>query len=197
MKDIQERPRKLIISGGDRSIDFQVANHALDLVALAIDGPVPADFVFPVGFGWNAAANAFVVQASSDGIGIVALIGKEISGLLVGQRHYVFECRAVRRFAGREMEDEWDAFGITETMNFTGEPAPRTAKSLFASPLFRRQPRHHRDPSSNPGRGGSCRPSPGRGPWRPLPSQAGEPGDEFERSVNHEGVKYRCSPSDR
>ena len=47
-----------------------------------------------------------------------------------------FECRAVRRFAAREVEDERDAAGITETMNFTGEPAPRAAKSLFASPPF-------------------------------------------------------------
>jgi hypothetical protein len=36
----------------------------------------------------------------------------------------------------REVEDERDASGITETMNFTGEPAPRTAESLFASPPF-------------------------------------------------------------
>jgi len=136
MKDIEERPGELVISGGDRSIDLQVADHALDMVALAIDSPVPADFVFPVGFGWNAAANAFVVQASADRIGIVALIGKEIGGLLIGQRDHVLERCAVRNFTGREMEDEWDAFGITETMNFTGEPAPRTAKSLFASPPF-------------------------------------------------------------
>ncbi len=136
MKDIQERPRELVISCGDCSIDFQVTDHALDMIALAIDGPVPADFVCAVGFGRNAAANAFVVQGRADGIGIVALIGKEISGLRVGQRHYVLERCAVRGFAGREMEDERDAFGITETMNFTGEPAPRAAKSLFASPPF-------------------------------------------------------------
>jgi hypothetical protein len=34
------------------------------------------------------------------------------------------------------MEDERDALGITETMNFTGEPAPRAAKRLFVSPPF-------------------------------------------------------------
>jgi hypothetical protein len=42
----------------------------------------------------------------------------------------------VRRFAGCEAEDERDASGIAETMDFTDEPAPRTAKSLFASPPF-------------------------------------------------------------
>src|SRR5438132_6971575 len=34
------------------------------------------------------------------------------------------------------MEDERDTSGIAETKNFTGEPAPRTAKSLFAGPPF-------------------------------------------------------------
>jgi hypothetical protein len=37
----------------------------------------------------------------------------------------------VRHCAGRELEDERDASGIAETMNFTGEPASRTAKRLF------------------------------------------------------------------
>ena len=76
------------------------------------------------------------MQAGADGVGIVALVGEKIGGPLLGQGDYLFECRAVRRLAGREMDDERDASGITETMNFTGEPAPRTAKSLFASPPF-------------------------------------------------------------
>ena len=54
-------------------------------------------------------------------------------------------------------------------MNFTGEPAPPTAKSLFASPPFARRPRHDREPSSNPGCGGSCRP-----PDRIAPTQSAE-----------------------
>jgi hypothetical protein len=55
-------------------------------------------------------------------------------GIGLGQRHYIFERRAVGRFSAREVESERDAGGITETVNFTGEPAPRAAKSLFTSP---------------------------------------------------------------
>jgi hypothetical protein len=110
------------------------------------------------------------MQAGADVVGIVALVGEKIGGTLLGQGDYLFECRAVRRFARREMEDERDASRITETMNFTGEPAPRTAESLFhESPLLHRKPRHDREPSSNPGCGGSCGPSPGQESWRPLP----------------------------
>ena len=49
---------------------------------------------------------------------------------------WLFSLTRVRRFAGREVKDEPDASGITETMNFIGEPGLRTAKSLFARPPF-------------------------------------------------------------
>jgi len=136
MKNIEEGPSKFVISGCDCAVDLQVPDHAFDAVALAIDAPIPTDFGFAVGFWRDAGADARVLQAGTDGIGVVALVGEEIGGPLIGERHHIFERRAVCGFAGCEMEDEREAFGITETMNFTGEPAPRAAKSLFASPPF-------------------------------------------------------------
>ena len=136
MKDIKEGLGELVISGGDGAVDLQVSDHAFDAVAFAIDALVPADFGFACGFGRDAGTDACVMQAGTDSIGIIALIGEEIVGPFVGECDHIFERRAVCGFARREMEDEREAFGITETMNFTGEPAPRTAKSLFASPPF-------------------------------------------------------------
>ena len=136
MKNIEEGPSEFVISCGDCAIDLQMSDHAFDAVALAIDVPVPADFGFAIGFGRDAGADARIVQADTDGIGVVALVGEEIGRPFVGERHHIFERRAVCGFAGREVEGERDASGITETMNFTGEPAPRAAKSLFASPPF-------------------------------------------------------------
>jgi hypothetical protein len=43
------------------------------------------------------------MQAGADGVGIVALVGEKMGEPLLGQGDYLFECRAVRRFAGREM----------------------------------------------------------------------------------------------
>ncbi len=40
------------------------------------------------------------MQAGADGVGIVALVGEKIGGPLLGQGDYLFECGAVRRFAG-------------------------------------------------------------------------------------------------
>ena len=136
MKDVEEGSGEFVISRGNCAVDLQVSDHAFDAVALAIDTPVPADFRFACGFGRDAAADACVVQAVTNGIRIIALVGEEIGGPLIGERDHVFERRAVCGFAGREMEDEREPSGITETMNFTGEPAPRAAKSLFASPPF-------------------------------------------------------------
>jgi len=136
MKDIEEGSGELVISRGDGAVDLEMSDHAFDAVALAIDALVPMDFRFACRFGRDAATDARVVQAGTDGICVIALIGEEIARPLVGKRNHIFERRAVCGFAGCEMEDEREPSGITETMNFTGEPAPRAAKSLFASPPF-------------------------------------------------------------
>lgn len=136
MKDVEERAGEFVISGGDGAVDLQVSDHAFDAVALTIDSLAPTDFGFAIGFWRNAGPDAGVVQAATNGIGVVALVGEEVGGALISESDHIFERRAVCGLARCEMEDEREALGITETMNFTGEPAPRTAKSLFASPPF-------------------------------------------------------------
>lgn len=136
MKGIEERSGKFVVAGGDGAADLEMSDHAFDAVAFAIDPLVPSDDGLSVGFGRDDVAYAVGFQLGPDGVGIVALVREEIGGLHLGERDDVFERRAVRGFAGREVEGERQPSGITETMNFTGEPAPRSAKSLFASPPF-------------------------------------------------------------
>jgi len=136
VQDIEEGSGQLVVSCGDGSVDLEVSDHSLDAVAFAIDAPVPANCGFAIGFGWNAGTDAVGLQTRADGITVITLVGEKIGGLLLGKRNHVFERRAIRGFARGEVEAEREPFGITETMNFTGEPAPRPAKSLFASPPF-------------------------------------------------------------
>jgi hypothetical protein len=136
MKGIEEGSSELVVSRCDSAVDLEMADHALDTVALAVDASVPTDRGLAMGARWDGNADAAVVQSASDRVGVVALVGKQIFGFVVGERRHGFERRAVRRFAAGEMEDERDTAGITETVNFTGEPAPRAAKGLFASPPF-------------------------------------------------------------
>jgi len=136
MKGVEEGSRELVVAGRDGAVGLEMADHALDAIALAIDAPVPADHAGAVRARWDDGPDARFAQRVADRVGVVALVGEQIGRALFGECGYGLERRAVRRFAAGEMEDERDAAGITETMNFTGEPAPRAAKSLFASPPF-------------------------------------------------------------
>jgi len=136
MKDIEKGLRQFVIAGGDGAVDFEMADHALDVVALAVDSTVPADGGLAAGLWWNDVADAIGLELEADRIGVVALVGDQMAGPGVGKCGYGFERRAVRRFAAGKVEGERGTPGITETVNLTGEPAPRAAKSLFASPPF-------------------------------------------------------------
>ena len=136
MKGIEEGSGELVVSGCDGTVDLEVSDHALDAIALAIDAPVPTDRRFAMRTRWDSGPDALLAERVSDGVCVVALVGEQVDRAYVGECGYGFERRAVRRLAAGEVEDERDASGITETMNFTGEPAPRAAKSLFVSPPF-------------------------------------------------------------
>jgi hypothetical protein len=113
-----------------------VAEHPFDAVALAVKAFAVADRCGAVGFRRDDGFDPALFQVGSDRVSVVGLIGeKSIRCLLrkIDQRIVGF---AVRRFAGREMEGDGPASGITETMNFTGEPAPRAAKSSLMNPPF-------------------------------------------------------------
>ncbi len=113
-----------------------MTEDALDAVTLAVDAFAVADGARAVGFRWYDGFDAARLQVGTDRIGVVSLVGKKgIRRLLrqIDQRVVGF---AIGRFAGREVEGNGAASGITETMNFTGEPAPRAAKSSLMNPPF-------------------------------------------------------------
>jgi hypothetical protein len=136
MKGVEEGPSELVVSGCDSAVDLEMSDHALDAIALAIDASVPPDRRLSMRARRDSGTDAGVAQGIADGVGVVALVGEQVGRSRLGKCSHGFERRAVRRFAAGEVEDERDAVGVTETMNLTGEPAPRAAKSLFASPPF-------------------------------------------------------------
>jgi len=126
----------LIVSRGDSAIDLEVADHPLDPVSLAIEALVVANSDLTVRLWWDDGFDATLLEVIADRIGVVGLVGEQgVWGALrqIDQRVVGF---AVRRFAGSEIEGDGSASGITETMNFTGEPAPRAAKSSLMNPPF-------------------------------------------------------------
>ena len=86
MKDIEEGSGKLIVSGGDGAVDLEVADHALDTVAFAVDAAVPADRGVTVGAGRDDGTDAVVPERGADGVVVVALVGNQVVGPRLGLR---------------------------------------------------------------------------------------------------------------
>lgn len=76
------------------------------------------------------------LEVGADRFAVIALVPEHGLGRAFWQDDRRFVGCAVRRFATGEVEGERPAAGVSETMNLTGEPAPRAAKRLFASPPF-------------------------------------------------------------
>jgi hypothetical protein len=72
----------------------------------------------------------------ADVICVVCLVAQESVGRLRGQIDQLFIGFAVGRLSWCEVEGERSSFGISETVNLTGEPAPRAAKGSLMSPPF-------------------------------------------------------------
>src|SRR5262249_33683066 len=113
-----------------------MAEHPLDAVALTIKPLVVADRLGAVRFRRDDGLDTALLQIGSDRVGVVSPVSEKSGRLLLGQIDQRVVALAIRRLAGREVEGDGATSGITETMNFTGEPAPRAAKSSLMNPPF-------------------------------------------------------------
>jgi hypothetical protein len=86
---------------------------------------------FDLGRMTDDGANAALLEVLANRIGIIGLVGDEGSWRPVRQLDQPVVAFAVCRFARRELEGDRSPSGITETMNFTAEPAPRAAKTTL------------------------------------------------------------------
>src|SRR5262249_39184051 len=62
MEGVEEGSGEFVVAGGDGAADLEVADHALDAVALVIDAPVPADGRLAVRFWRDDMADAIGLQ---------------------------------------------------------------------------------------------------------------------------------------
>lgn len=136
MKHAEEAFGELVVAGCNGAIDLQMTDHALDAVAVAVEALVPADGGFAVRARRDDGPDAARLEVVTDRIAVVALVAQHGLGRPLGQIDQDVVALTVRRFAAGEVEAERPALRVSDTVNFTGEPAPRAAKSLFASPPF-------------------------------------------------------------
>ena len=126
----------MVVSGGDSPVDFEMPEHTLDPIALAVELLVISDRCGAVGLGRDDRFDPAILQIAADCVAVISLIGQQSVRLLLGQIDQRVVAFAVRRLARCEIEGEGSASGITDTMNFTGKPAPRAAKSSLMNPPF-------------------------------------------------------------
>jgi len=126
----------LVISGGDGTVDLEVAEDALDAVSLSIKALVVTDRGLAARLRRNDRLDTAPLQIGPDSVGVIGFIGEERLGLTFRQIDQFVIGFAVCRLARREVECDGPSPGITETMNFTAEPAPRAAKSSSVNPPF-------------------------------------------------------------
>ena len=136
MNHAEEAFGELIISSGDGAVDFQTAEEAFDVIAFPVERPVMLDLDPAVRTARDDGLDVTTRKVGSDGIGIVPLVGQKRLWRLLWQGDQRIIGLAVRRFADRQVEGERSSSGISQTVKFTGEPAPRAAKSASMSPPF-------------------------------------------------------------
>ena len=136
MEHPEEAAGEFVVSRRDGPIDLEPAEGALDAVAQAVELLAISNRLRTVSPTRDHRSDAPSDEVVADRIAVVALVGEQRAGRVEWQRHQRVVALAVRRFAAGEMEAERSAEGVSDTMNFTGEPAPRAAKRLFASPPF-------------------------------------------------------------
>ncbi len=111
-----------------------MSEDPFDAVALTIFVFVVGNSNFSVRLRWNDGLYATLVEIGANGVTVVSFVGKQSLRGGIGQINQRVVRFAVGRLAGGEVEGDGPAFGISETVNFTGEPAPRAAKSSLMNP---------------------------------------------------------------
>src|SRR5579883_1704294 len=136
MQHTEEALGKLVIAGGDCAVDFEMAEHALDAVTLPVETLVPTDHDCAMRTRRNDRSDPARLEIGADRVGVVALVAEHRLRCRLRQIDQDFVVFAVRRLAAGEVEGERSPLGISDAVSLTGEPAPRAAKCLFASPPF-------------------------------------------------------------
>lgn len=135
MKYSDEAAGEPVVACRDGAIDVEPAEGALDASAPAAKILAPADRLLAVSSTRDHRREAASNEIVKNVVTVVALVGEQCAGRAERQRHQRIVALTVRRFAAGEEESERSTEGVTDTTNFSGEPAPRAAKLLFVSPL--------------------------------------------------------------
>ena len=126
---------KAIVTSSDPAEVLEAAEHALDGVAVAIEGGREAVLPAPIDFGRNVGCDPHALDFAANGVAVVALVAVKDGG----RGHLVEQCirgDAVRYLAAGQEERDRAAELIGECVDFRGAPTARAADRLTDLPPF-------------------------------------------------------------
>ena len=114
---------------------FELAEEALDLVALPVDGRVDGALDLPIPLGGDVGASAAAADQIDHGLGVVASIRDEGSC----RRQSIdqgFDGGFVRGLAGGEHDAQRQAVLVHQGVDLGAQSSTRTADGVIRAPFF-------------------------------------------------------------
>ena len=113
----------LVVAGGDASLLLELAEHALDTVAIFVAPIVRMDRHFPVRAWRDDGQNAAHEHVFPEPVAIISLVGQQCLGLGQRQRHQVISGCIIRCLAAGQDEADGEPLIVTAGVDFTRKAA--------------------------------------------------------------------------
>ena len=123
-----------LVSGGDASELFQVAEEILDEVTPLIHFEIARNGLLSIGFGRNNRLRATLVQVQAKGIVVESFVGQQSVEIETLQDRLGTD--AVMALAGQQGKANQISQSIHQGQDLGGQAASRTADGLILSPPF-------------------------------------------------------------
>ena len=122
MDHAEEAVGYLVIAGSDGAVDLQMAEHALDVVALFVERPVVFDLHAPVCAAGGGEIDVPLRKVSADGAGIVAVVGKQGIRRALRQDDQGVTRFAICRLAAGQVQGERSPEGDSQAVSLLVNP---------------------------------------------------------------------------
>ncbi len=114
---------------------FELAEEALDEVALAVERLAEAGLPAPVGLGRDVGRCALLLDQCTDTVGVIGLVG-ENDGARTEAVEQAIGDLAVVRLPGGQAEPDREPLGVDDDVDLGGEAAARATETRIRTPLF-------------------------------------------------------------
>lgn len=102
------------------------------MVALAINGLLPAEFLLPIGAVWNVGNGTLSSDMGTNAVRIVAFVGND-NGALLKTIEQGFGAGGVVDLAGRDQEADRAAFRVDPRVDLGGEASSASAHTTIST----------------------------------------------------------------